>query len=165
MQSIKIMTMQKRKPFTHIGCQILVLFAFIALLLIFAPQTAAAETSGDYTYETSGLPTFATITGYTGSGGDITIPSTIDEYPVEAIGNFAFESTATLTSVNIPGSVTYIGEGAFFQCSALTSVTIGSGVTDIGDGAFASCPALTSIDVDSGNPNYASVNGCFTTRS
>lgn len=48
----------------------------------------------------------ATITRYTGSGGNITIPSTITEgsitYNVTAIGDGAFSSCEKLTGVTIP---------------------------------------------------------------
>ena len=50
-----------------------------------------------------------TITGYTGPGGEVIIPATIDGLPVISIGNWAFESLTSLTSVTIPNSVTIIG--------------------------------------------------------
>ena len=46
---------------------------------------------------------------------------------------------SSLTSVNIPNSVTSIGESAFANCYDLTSVTIPSSVKSIGDGAFQNC--------------------------
>ena len=50
----------------------------------------------------------------------------------------------SLTSVNIPDSVTTIGGGAFWECN-LTSVTIGDSITTIGAEAFYSCTSLTSV--------------------
>ncbi len=61
----------------------------------------------------------------------ITIPNS-----VTSIGQYAFEGCKTLTSVTIPNSITSIGYGAFSGCSALTSVTIPNSVTSIGEGAF-----------------------------
>ncbi|NYT15936.1 MAG: leucine-rich repeat protein [Methanomassiliicoccales archaeon] len=90
------------------------------------------------------------ITGYTGSGGAITIPGEIGGYPVTAIGNSAFYGCSTLTSVIIPDSVTTIGNQAFGSCLSLTSVTIGSGVTSFGMNAFAYCSALTSVTISDG---------------
>ncbi len=53
-----------------------------------------------------------TITGYTGPGGDVVIPSTIDGQLVTGIGHLAFASSS-LISVTIPNSVTNIGRFAF----------------------------------------------------
>jgi hypothetical protein len=47
-----------------------------------------------------------TITGYTGSGGAVAIPSTTNGYPVTTtIRDYAFNWCTSLTSVTIPGSV------------------------------------------------------------
>ena len=51
--------------------------------------------------------------------GDLTIPDSVTN-----IGNYAFVSCASLTSVTIPDSVTSIGSSAFEGCSALRSITI-----------------------------------------
>jgi len=88
-----------------------------------------------------------TITGYTGSGGAATIPSTIYGLPVTSIGEDAFYNNTSLTSVTIPNSVTSIGAAAFNYCSRLTNVIIGDSVTNIGNEAFANCSALTSVTI------------------
>jgi hypothetical protein len=86
-----------------------------------------------------------TITGYTGPDGMVTIPSTIDGYPVAAIGANAFADQYTISGVTIPNSVTSIGMNAFFYCDSLTSVTFGNSVAGIGDGAFQNCTSLSSV--------------------
>ncbi len=88
-----------------------------------------------------------TITGYTGPGGAVTIPSEIYNLPVTSIGDRAFEFRSGLTSVTIPNSVTSIGDYAFYSCFNMTTVTIGNGVTNIGDEAFNSCSSLTSVTI------------------
>ncbi len=50
-----------------------------------------------------------------------------------------------ITSVYIPSSVKIIGDSAFHSCTSLSSVTIKEGAISIGGGAFASCTQLTSI--------------------
>ena len=65
----------------------------------------------------------------------------------DIIGKYAFECCTSLTSVNIPSSVTYIGYSAFSGCTSLTSVNIPSSVTAIGKQAFKDCNSLKSIYV------------------
>jgi len=100
-----------------------------------------------------------TIIGYTGPGGAVNIPSTINGLPVTSIGAYAFEGNTTLTSVTIPSSVTSIGAGAFEYCTRLTSVTIPGSVISIGDDAFYGCTSLSAITVDSSNTSYSSGAG------
>lgn len=66
-------------------------------------------------------PTTGTITGYNGTDTVVVIPSKINGFTVETIGNTAFENSA-VTSVTIPASVTEIGSNAFAGCTNLTSV-------------------------------------------
>lgn len=69
----------------------------------------------------------------------------------DIIGVYTFSGCSSLTSVNIPSSVTRIGDGAFSGCSSLTSINIPSSVTEIGDWAFSLCKGLKSIYVFSEN--------------
>ena len=68
------------------------------------------------------------------------------------IGDYAFRSCSSLTSVTIPNSVTSIREYAFVYCSGLTSVTIPNSVTNIGSCAFYECCSLTAITCEAVNP-------------
>ena len=81
----------------------------------------------------------------------VTIPKTVTysgiTYSVTSIGDYAFSSCSSLTSVTIPNSVTSIGDYAFSSCSSLTSVTIPNSVTSIGNSAFSDCYALTSVTI------------------
>ena len=58
---------------------------------------------------------------------------------VKVIGNSAFGCCTSLTSINIPNSVTNIGEGAFVCCESLTNINIPDSVTTIGNWAFRGC--------------------------
>ena len=114
-------------------------------------EIKAGETPIDsFTYEINGES--VTITGYTGSEGNVTIPSEIEGKPVTAIGERAFSHNNTLTSVAIPDSVTSIGVKAFYNCKSLSSVTFaeGSRLSSIGDSAFYMTWSLTSIEIPDG---------------
>lgn len=89
--------------------------------------------SSEFTYTTNNG--VITITGYIGSPTSITIPASIDSYPVTSISAFAF------------------------LYDSLTSVTIPNTVTNIQAAAFAACGSLTNIAVDAANSYYGSVNG------
>ncbi|HXJ55134.1 MAG TPA: leucine-rich repeat domain-containing protein, partial [Verrucomicrobiae bacterium] len=86
-----------------------------------------------------------TLTGYTGPGGAVAIPDTINGMPVTRIGDLAFYNYTRLTSVTIPNSVTNIGDYAFAGCTNLTSVTIPNSVTSIAGLAFWNCSSLTEV--------------------
>jgi hypothetical protein len=100
-----------------------------------------------------------TITGYSGPGGDVRIPDTINGRPVTAIGESAFVFQLDMTQVTIPGSVTRIGDYAFLWCRNLLDVSFSSNLTHIGSFAFQGCNSLASFTVDPSNPTFASVDG------
>ena len=108
---------------------------------------AAAADSEDYFRYTILDDGTAEIKGYTGDGGDITIPSTHGRYTVTSIGNYAFTANTSLTGVTIPDSVTSIGDYVFWDCTSLASVDIPDSVTSIGSFAFNGCASLASIDI------------------
>ena len=90
----------------------------------------------------------------------ITIPGS-----VTSIGGSAFYYCTSLTSITIPDSVISIGNDAFWNCTSLASVTIPDSVTSIGRAAFSDCTRLTSINVEKNNINYSSVNGVLFDRN
>ena len=121
----------------------------LCLVLMLVPTTTFAITSGNYEYTVADGN--ATITKFNSTTTDaVTIPSTIDDYPVTAIGEKAFQNCINLKSVTIPNGVTSIGEYAFLSCTSLKSVDIPNSVTSIGISAFYSCTSLESICLPSG---------------
>ena len=97
---------------------------------------------GDFIFDvTDGVNT---LVWYIGNDTQIILP---DNYKGKSyiIGANAFYNNTSITSIEIPNSVTSIGYDAFNNCSALTSVVIGNGVTSIGYDAFRGCSGLTSV--------------------
>ena len=118
-----------------------------------------------------------TITRYTGSGGDVTIPDTINGLPVTSIGDEAFSDFTSLTSVTIPASVTNLGSWAFHNCTSLTGVyflgnapSLGSFAFDGDNNATAYYPVETTgwgatfggLWTAPSNLNYTTSNGAIT---
>ena len=117
--------------------------------IMYTPQES------DFTYTEN--DTGVTITGYTGSTGNIIIPSELGGKPVTAIGEKAFFQNKTITSVKIPEGVTSIGNSAFAQTN-LTEVEIPKSVKNIERYAFNCCYNLEEVTIPGGvqrTGNYA----------
>ena len=107
-----------------------------------------SQVEGDYTYVVSSdgaENAYAWITGYSGAGGAIAIPSELGGVPVKIIGFEAFKGKAGITSVTIPASVTDIYDWAFRECTYLASVVFQGAVGNIGNSAFRECSSLGSV--------------------
>ena len=62
----------------------------------------------------------------------MTIPATVNELKVTAIGNRVFGSCSNVKSITIPESVKEIGDYSFQGCSSLVTFNLG-GVEKIGN--------------------------------
>ncbi len=144
----------------------------LMLLALMLPATAFAhnfEVDGIY-YNFNGNGVTVTYKGSSFSQysdeyyGDVIIPDTVTyngvTYPVSSIGEYAFYSCSSMSSVVIPNSVTYIGKWAFEFCDGITSIEIPASVTSIVVNPFDGCYNLNYIHVQSGNPKYDSRNNC-----
>lgn len=135
------------------------LWSWILLLLTGLPICARAQFN--YTINNGAV----TITGYTGPGGPVSIPSTLAGLPVVGIGNNALSYCSTVTSITIANTVTNIGSDAFYWCTGLTNVALGRAVYSIGYGAFDGCSQLAAITVDRFNTTYASQDGVLLNKT
>ena len=104
------------------------------------------------------------ITGFDNSVSDVVIPSEIEGLPVTAISVGAFY-LSTITSIEVPDSVTSIGEMAFLGCTSLKSVKLSTGVAKIDKNAFGSCSALQEVQVAKDNPNFSSLDGVLYSKA
>lgn len=152
----------------------------VALELAILTISTATVLAQDFVYITNNGT--VTVMFYTGPGGDVTIPESVNGLPVTSIGDLTFFNCSALTNVTIPPSVTSIGAMAFAECSDLTNlllpdsvssvgswafakccrlkaVVLSTNVSHIGTGAFGGCSGLNAIEVDPQNRFYCSVDG------
>ena len=70
--------------------------------------------------------------------------NTIIKEGTTVIGKKAFYYCSSLTSINIPASVTSIGGQAFYSCG-IKQITLPANLTNIGSGAFLGCSQLKMV--------------------
>ena len=102
---------------------------------------------------------------YNGSGGAVTLPTTVktvgakvfEEYPklvsvtlregVQKIASEAFAGCTGLKSVSLPSTLRTVSYEAFRDCTALTGLTLPQGTETVGSAAFENCTALASVSL------------------
>jgi len=109
------------------------------------------QSEGDYEFMIMDDWNCAVITGYTGSGKNVTLPYMLGGMVVERIGAGAFRGNTGIETVVLPGCLAGIDADAFNGCTALTSVKAEEGV-DLsqvmpGTRAFKDCVSLTEFDL------------------
>ena len=129
---------------------------FLLLLILTLPSLVNAQ----FTFTTNNGA--ITITGYTGPGGAVTIPSTLSGWPVTSVGTNVFQNNSGLTSITIPNGVTNIGDFAFNFCVNLNSAAIPNSIAKIGKLAFGFCYSLTNVVIPDSvvTIGVSAFNGC-----
>jgi len=147
----------------------LLLLPLVALL----PAVCFADVEvggGEWVHEVSGGG--VVLIGYTGAGGKVEVPRSIDGVPVVAVGDgwgpvfggrnnsvgevvvppgvqrisaYAFHGCEGLGRVSLPEGLSVIGNSAFAACLKLSAIEIPQGVSVIGDHAFSGCPRLAKV--------------------
>jgi len=104
------------------------------------------------------------VTGYTGTSGDVYVPATYKGLPVKSIGENAFKDCTILTNVVISEGLTSIGAKAFYQCIKLQSIEIPSSVSAMYTYAFYKCSSLVTVTFGENSQLQAisgmTFNGC-----
>ncbi len=87
------------------------------------------------------------VSSFDKSVNSVSIPKIIEGAKVTSIGDEVFFECSSLTSIEIPNSVTKIGQSSFYGCELLESVIFedDSSLETIGLFAFSNCIALHSI--------------------
>lgn len=119
------------------------------VFLTVTPLQTMAQTGQYEGFEWQGYASTIMIWGYTGLGGAVIIPTTINNLPVTSIQEGAFAGCSRLTDVTIHGRIRSIAKDAFNGCSGLTNVTIGNCVTSIEGFAFSGCSRLNNVTIPS----------------
>ena len=114
------------------------------------PVTASAATydsnpdNFEFSYNSSDMT--ASVTKYKGDSEYVEIPSMVNGYKVDSIGNI-FRDNYKLKGVIIPDTVDYVSRGIFSGCVSLTDVDLGKGITEISSGMFYNCKSLESLTI------------------
>ena len=108
--------MKKILPILLSVVVVISIFAGVALNSYATDADPVLYVSGDYTYTILGS-TDAKIVGYSGDDAEIVIPTSLDDYKVTFIDDFAFMQNTALKSVSIPQTVVSVGEYAFLETS------------------------------------------------
>ena len=76
---------------------------------------------------------------------DLTIPETIEGYPVTELADGLFKGCDGLVSISLPAEITKIGDSVFEGCHTLQEVRCAGKLTSIDSRAFYECHALREI--------------------
>ncbi len=132
-----------KKKFTSLLIiSIAIILVSISVMLPIIAEELTTDDGFKYTVMSGGT---AEITGYTGTGGDITIPDKIGDAEVTSIGTSAFENNTTITGVVIGDNMLSIGKWAFKGCANIATIDLGEGVQVIGEGAIENITALEAV--------------------
>jgi len=118
-------------------------------LLVLAALLAA---TGHAQFNSSVNNNTVTITGYTGPGGVVAVPSTLGGYPVTTIAANAFAGKSSITSLSLPGTVTYLGDYAIYDCTGLTNLDLPGSIIYVGSNSVDSCYNLRTVTLGNGLP-------------
>jgi hypothetical protein len=109
-----------------------------------------ASPAGDFAYDLNEAGDGIVITKYTGNGGVVVIPATIEGYPVVELKSYLFHQNDDITSVVVPPGVKEIPREAFVMCESLTTVILPDAVEKIGLQAFGGCTSLQTVNLPAG---------------
>lgn len=109
-----------------------------------ANEADAAKYKG-FVYQKNGKN--VTITDYTGTESEVTIPSKIAGKKVTIIGNKTFKDNHNIKKVIMPDTVKKIEYAAFKNCSKLKKITLSDNLVRIGSVAFEECTSLEKINL------------------
>ena len=126
------------------------------------------QQDGNFQYSvTNGL---ATVTGYTGSDTDVTVPSTLGGYPVHTIGRGVFAHNNVIQSLTISEGIRKVTTEAIYYCYKLKAIHYSStvqlhsfeaaGLSPVPYG----CEKMETVTVAEGNTSVTVYDGVLYTK-
>lgn len=175
-----------KNAFRKILAITLCLITLCSLLSVGVSAADEPLCSGDFCYKIENGN--VTVTDYHGTDTEVTVPATIDNMPVTAVGIYCFDDSddvvsvtvsegietleaksfsgmANLQEVNLPDSLLAIGDEAFTNCGKLQSFYIPKGVRNIGTHLFYGWHTMESITVSPDNQYFSSEDGVLYDKS
>ena len=105
--------------------------------------------------------TYASVTGYTGTDTNISIPESAAGVRIKTISENAFKGNDKIKKVTLPSTMLIIDRYAFENCSALETVILNDGLETIADYAFRnSAVAVCDLTDSIGSLGKYSFYGC-----
>ena len=102
-----------------------ILLCFVLAVPLFSPiGVSAANGDSEYAYYVKSRDKTVVIEGYKGAGGHVTVPATLDGYPVSEIGMNAFENRDDLITLTLPISLTEFSPYACYGCDNLEAIRV-----------------------------------------
>ena len=140
----------------------MVFIAAVVVMLLTAPKAGAWDAKTDDGFTISKTYKYSrwsdvTVTGYSGSSNDITLPTTVsygsENYTVTCVGTNAFKNfknSNVALKVTIPDTYDTIDTEAFQYCKGLSEITSPGSMKSIGYHAFDGCTGLSSVTFSEG---------------
>lgn len=114
--------------------KIMSIFLSAILILSVCSFPAFSVESGSYSYIIEDGK--AVITGYSGTETRVSVPSTLDGYPVFAIGEGAFQDNKSITAVTLANGICEVRDNAFESCIKLAQINLPASITRFGENAI-----------------------------
>ena len=122
-------------------------------------STQNAIVSEGFSYTLSNNGSYYTLVDVgTAKGAHFLIPSEYKGLPVKEIAPYAFEKIDTLKTVEISEGIEAVGDRAFDSCTSLTSVKL-PGTAKVGSGVLKGCESVSSLTVNLDNIKLSSLFG------
>jgi hypothetical protein len=99
------------------------------------------------------------IVGYNGSGGAVTVPDTINNYPVSAIDGIIDDPADGPWVMTIPNSITNIADNSFTNCNNLTNITFLGNAPTLGTNVFNGIAPGATVYYYSGTTGWGATYG------